>query len=92
MFSTLLYPIFFEDTFTVNMPQVTELGEPFEPRDSFVIDMPMVTAIILQEPIIVRDYPDEDWFKVDMPTVTSIVIENYDPFVRYTYPLKMNLK
>ena len=66
-----LYPYFFDDTFTVNMPLVTEFGEPFQPIDFFQVNMPTVSSIILNEPLINRTVPS-DLFSVNMPTVQSI--------------------
>lgn len=69
-----LYPYLWDDTFTANMPAVTEIGRPFAPRDYFNVAMPTVSAIVLRQPVIHRDVPSDE-FGVNMPTVQAITVK-----------------
>lgn len=84
---SFLYPYYFEDSFTVGMPEVVDIGEPFQPFDHFEVAMPTISFIELKEPIIEWNYPPEDEFKVAMPLIQGIELETYDPFVYVDYPL-----
>lgn len=71
---SLLYPYFFEDTFTANMPEVIEFSEPFEPIDRFNLSLPEVTLITLKLPIVEADMGLDD-FSITIPQVNFIQLK-----------------